>query len=539
MLLKRFLSRIIIKANIDTKPPRPFNLSMYSPSPSPNIFSENNCMPKKNIDYKSYDKWHLSNYTSWDSLTDETFSTRLLPPITTEKAKSLPPIDEVVSILMRNQRPMKSCHRTSLLFMGFAQWFTDAFLRIDIRDLRKNTSTHEIDLCQIYGLNRQTTDLLRSNKLGCLKTQIIDGKEFAPFLFNNDLSIKEEYKNLQYLNSLKHTYRDQWKNEERKKLFFVFGLDRGNTTITHTAINTLFIRLHNKVARLLHSKYTNWDDERLFQTTRNILIATLIKVTIEDYVNHLKPFSWMKFKLDTTFAEKSNWYRDNWISTEFNLAYRWHSLIPDNFEFKGKTLDTANSFRFNNNIVLKNDLTSIFETISYQKAGKITLGNTPDFLREVEMMGLYISRASQLDTFDVYKNQFSTTWDKAFRKNTINSFSDVTKDVEMQYKLKQLYKTPDKMDYTIGLIAEDQSNMFMYEDAPILGRTMLNLVASDAFSHALTNPILSNNVYDKKTFSNEGWELIHQFTTLKDIIDFVEEKDAKVSFNYNDFPNKL
>ena len=35
------------------------------------------------------------------------------------------------------------------LFMLFAQWFTDSFLRTERSDWRKNTSTQEIDFCQI------------------------------------------------------------------------------------------------------------------------------------------------------------------------------------------------------------------------------------------------------------------------------------------------------------------------------------------------------------------------------------------------------
>ena len=41
--------------------------------------------------------------------------------------------------------------------MFFAQWFTDSFLRTSREDFRQNTSTQEIDLCQIYGLGADQT----------------------------------------------------------------------------------------------------------------------------------------------------------------------------------------------------------------------------------------------------------------------------------------------------------------------------------------------------------------------------------------------
>ena len=70
-----------------------------------------------------------------------------------------------------------------VLFMLFAQWFTDSFLRTDRSDWRKNTSTQEIDFCQIYGLSEPKTRLLRSMEGGRLKSQQIDGQEYPPFLF--------------------------------------------------------------------------------------------------------------------------------------------------------------------------------------------------------------------------------------------------------------------------------------------------------------------------------------------------------------------
>ena len=540
-MVNKFLSKLVINKNISSKPNRPFPLASYSHKKRIKGFKKNGRI----VDVNNYHKWHVSKYTSWEGLTNKTFSGRLLPPMSRKEVAELPPIQEVANALIRKGKPMEYCHKSSILFMGFAQWFTDAFLRIDAKDIRKNTSNHEIDLCQIYGLNKKTTDALRSKKNGKLKSQIIENKEFPQYLFGANLKVKKKFKNIEYTKYIEDDYKEYFKDPEKKKQFFATGLGRGNSTVSHIAINILFLRLHNKVASLIKEKEGITNDERLFQTTRNILIVLLIKVTIEDYVNHLKPLKWMKFVFDTSYAEKQKWYRNNWISSEFDIAYRWHSLIPDHFSLNGKVLETKKDFRYNNEVVLKNDLSSVFNQLSYQKAGKITLANSPDFMYGAEISGLYNSRALRIASFKTYKEQF--------KGKKIKNINDITNDKQKQDILKSIYgENIDSIEFFVGLLAEDapiNKNWFkkqLYEDAPILGETMLDLVASDAFSHALTNPLLSKNIFTKKdtpvkiqTFTSTGLSVIESINSLKLIVDFVEETDSNVSFNYNKVDRRL
>ena len=123
-------------------------------------------------------------------LTDRTFSGRHLRPATEKYTSKLPADARYVSntkygnITGLFKRTKKiDCPRSSLLFPFFAQWFTDSFLRTDPQDFRKNQSNHGIDLCQIYGVNKAQTDLLRSKHGGRLKSQQIDGEEYGDFMF--------------------------------------------------------------------------------------------------------------------------------------------------------------------------------------------------------------------------------------------------------------------------------------------------------------------------------------------------------------------
>ena len=121
------------------------------------------------------------SYTTWDSLTDRTYSGRHLPPVRS-KVGALPPIEKVVELFRRPAGQMVESEKSTVLFSYFAQWFTDGFLRTDYRKSLKNTSNHDIDLSNLYGLRRQTTRILRSRVGGKLKSQIINGEEYPPFI---------------------------------------------------------------------------------------------------------------------------------------------------------------------------------------------------------------------------------------------------------------------------------------------------------------------------------------------------------------------
>ena len=81
---------------------------------------------------------------------------------------------------------------------------TDGFIRTRMPDAGEpeevrlqNTSNHQIDMCPLYGRLPQQTDALRlrsenAGERGHLKSQLIEGEEFSPFLFDNGM-LKEEF----------------------------------------------------------------------------------------------------------------------------------------------------------------------------------------------------------------------------------------------------------------------------------------------------------------------------------------------------------
>ena len=85
--------------------------------------------------------------------------------------------------------------------------------------------------------------------------------------------------------------------------------------------NTIWLREHNRVAGILLERHPSWDDERLFQTTRLILIGETIKIVIEEYVQHLAGYNIkLIYKPELLFGRPFQY--QNKISAEFNLLYR-------------------------------------------------------------------------------------------------------------------------------------------------------------------------------------------------------------------------
>ena len=149
---------------------------------------------------------------------------------------------------------------------------------------------------------------------------------------------------------------------ERKSAIFAFGGERANATVFTAAINTLFLREHNRLCAEIGKAHPDFDDERLFQTARAVNIVQLIKVVVEEYINHISPY-WFKLLADPTPCYKAIWNRQNWIPVEFNLLYRWHSLVPEIAKWRGSDYPMADA-RFGNGQMLRDGLGAALDAAS-------------------------------------------------------------------------------------------------------------------------------------------------------------------------------
>lgn len=476
--------------------------------------------------------WTTKNdYISWTGLTDRTYNARQLPAAPYPAAEKLgtrrPPLAEVAKLFPAAQGRQVRDRKSTTLFPAFAQYLTDGFIRTHVfndpaqEDRRRTTSNHEIDLSPLYGRTPEQTAVLRvanpaPGQKGQLKTETApSGHIMPPRLYDAQGKPRAEF-----CDAAGRLILDEplgVHDGDDKSTLFAVGGDRANANIQVAMINLLFLREHNRLAAKLEAANPAWDDERVFETARNIVIVIFIKIVVEEYINHINT-SVFKFLAEPNCAWEADWNRPNWMTAEFSLLYRWHSLVPETVEWNGSTITTAALLRDNSRLI-QNGLADCFVQVSANGAGRMGLGNSPWFLAQVEEKALAQARTNNIAPYNAYR--------KAMDMDPAEDFDDLvgkSKDPAekarrkaLAAELKRLYGSVDNVEFYVGLFAEPNNRNGPLPDL------VLAMVAMDAFSQALTNPLLSKHVWGDKAnrrlaFTDLGIEAIQGTRKLRDVL---------------------
>jgi prostaglandin-endoperoxide synthase 2 len=386
--------------------------------------------------------------------------------------------------------------------------------------------------------------MLRSLAGGRLKSQQIDGEEYPPFLLertpSGEYAFKPEFKGLHdeafVLDTLLAGVSDR-----QKDLFFAVGLEHGNSTIGSTALDVLMVREHNRIAGLLAQEYGQgklrpaWEpdmpadqlDERLFQTTRLIMTVLLLKLVVEEYIRHIAPHD-PPLQVRPGMATNKPWNRSSWIAVEFNLLYRWHMLVPDTVTTDEGVFDAKSFLRDNNELVLQKGIEWVMAQCSRSRAAGIGLFNTAAFLTDrespdhpaVEERSIALMRFARLESYNAYRERFGLA--------PMRDFAELTSDPVVQERLAALYGDIDNLEWYVGIWAED------HPPDQMMGDLLTYMVGYDAFTQALTNPVLGPQVFTESTFTSAGLRIIKKTKTLQQIIarNCASPADAFARFTY-------
>nr|XP_042912629.1 peroxidase [Parasteatoda tepidariorum] len=112
---------------------------------------------------------------------------------------------------------------------------------------------------------------------------------------------------------------------------FEGGDDRTNQHSMLITLQTMYLRLHNKIADSLHQLNPNWNDDKLYQESRRIVIALHQYIIYEDYLPFLiGSDNMVRYDLYPNFQDGSlyNDEVDPSMLVEFSgAAFRAHSTV--------------------------------------------------------------------------------------------------------------------------------------------------------------------------------------------------------------------
>jgi hypothetical protein len=384
-----------------------------------------------------------------------------------------------------------------------------------------NAVTSYLDLSQVYGSTDVVADALRTHSGGLLKT--------SP---GNMLP----YNNLTYFTQAQLDALNMANDAQAvpSTSLFAAGDVRANENVELTALQTLFVRNHNRIANELHQEHPDWSDEKLYQEARKINIAEYQMITYKYYLPDL---------LGAGAMPAYTGYNPNVdaaIATEFStVAFRFgHSLLSGNIERQGNNgLDIAGDPTGNAALSLATDFfdpnvlnpNGVIDPLTGHVSTNIDAilkgdadgnANADDLLAINEVRNLLFANGGLQDNGqDLIARDIQRARDDgigsyndvraALGLPRVTSFAQITSNVQVQKELQQAYGSVDKIDPFEGGLAEDHlpgSDM-----GPLFTKILLN-----QFSRLRDG--------DRFFYLNETWNadelnILHQADTLGKVIE--------------------
>jgi hypothetical protein len=331
-----------------------------------------------------------------------------------------------------------------------------------------NSNTAFLDLSNVYGSDAATADALRTHAGGRLKTSPGD---LLPYL-NADYFTPQQLAAINQAEGGMQNFGGLPKSS-----LFAAGDVRANENIELTAVQTLFLRNHNRIAAELQQEHPDWSDEQLYQEARKLNIATEEIITYTEFLpallgpNSLPAYTGYKPSVDPA------------IATEFStVGFRFgHSLLSGtvgrdtndglgiaDVNPNGAGVDLAEDF-FDPNLIsatpgtdpITGHTTSGIGAILKADADANASENDLLMIRQVRnlLFGPEGAGGEDLIARDIQRARdhgIGTYNDvrAAYGLPRVTSFAQITRDVTVQQKLEQTYGSVDRIDPFEGVEAE-------------------------------------------------------------------------------------
>lgn len=299
-----------------------------------------------------------------------------------------------------------------------------------------NTITAFIDASNVYGSDDRRAYVLRTND-GTGKLKSSDNGRLLP------------------LNT------DGLENDDggrRQSGLFLAGDVRANEQVGLTALHTLFVREHNRLAERIGSQHPDLTGQEIFELARKIVGAQLQVITYYEFLplllgrGSVGPYDGYQATIDPT------------IATEFSTAaYRvGHTMLSPSLMHidpsgERQQVSLASGF-FNPSMVREQGIAGFLHGLAMQQAQEVDLRLVQEIRnllfgppgspgRDLAALNIQRGRDYGLARYNIVRS--------AYGLPPATSFADVTPDPEVQAALERAYGEVRFLDLWIGGLAEE------------------------------------------------------------------------------------
>ncbi|GBM95057.1 Chorion peroxidase [Araneus ventricosus] len=178
---------------------------------------------------------------------------------------------------------------------------------------QKNGATAAIDASYIYGVNENKVNQLRA----------LDGTGRLKFTDSSNFHLLPTGKDPE----------DIFCPKKQESECFIAGDPRVNQHASLTSMQTVWMREHNRLAKELKTMNPLWEEEKLFQEARKILIAEFQCITYQDFLPILlTPRIMEEFDITIKKGSKGTLFYPLAVIAVWHdfahAAFRLHSMVP-------------------------------------------------------------------------------------------------------------------------------------------------------------------------------------------------------------------
>ena len=243
----------------------------------------------------------------------------------------------------------------------------------------------------------------------------------------------------------------------------IAGDVRASENVGLTAIQTLFVREHNRLADEISGSDPEATDEKIYQRARLVVAGLIQSITYNEFLpallgeHAMEPYRGYDASVNPGIANEFS-------TAAFRLG---HSVLRDEVGFMSNDgresqdeMELKDAF-FHASMLEETGIDSLLKYDASVWAQEVDLG-VVDSLRNflfgppgaggLDLVAMNIQRGRDHGLSDYNSTR------AAYGLNRVESFDQITSDVSLQQKLTSLYGSVDNIDLWVGLMAEDHQD---------------------------------------------------------------------------------